>query len=55
MSKNERRGKGLWHIPGRARGTCPLCFRRRVKLIYSREVQGQPAKVCKRCRNRAAA
>ena len=45
-----RRGKALWNRPGRARGTCPLCGRTRIKLLYERTVSGQKLTVCKICR-----
>ena len=51
MSK-PRRGKSLWTLPARGRGTCPLCARTRVKLLYPLKVNGVTVNVCKRCRNR---
>ena len=51
MSK-PRRGKSLWSLPGHGRGTCPLCARTGVKLLYPLKVNGETVSVCKRCRNR---
>ncbi len=48
MSK-QKRGKyiktlSLW------RGTCPICNRKRVKLVWSkRNSEGKTINVCKRC------
>lgn len=35
------------------RGTCPLCNRRRVKLVWTKVVEGKKIKVCKICGNKA--
>ncbi len=48
------RGKGLWKMPGRARGTCPVCGRTGIKLLYPLKVNGETVNVCKHCRNRSA-
>jgi hypothetical protein len=53
MAKTHR-GKGLWKIPGRARGTCPVCARTGIKLLYPLRVNGETVNVCKNCRNRPA-
>ncbi|MGG3279826.1 hypothetical protein [Paenibacillus solani] len=46
----QKRGKSLWHLPTRARGTCPVCKSTRTKLLYPRtKSDGTPLKVCKRC------
>lgn len=31
------------------RGTCPVCNRTGVKILYTREIDGNETKVCKRC------
>ena len=31
------------------RGTCPVCARTGVKILYTREIDGNETKVCKRC------
>ena len=60
MAKTHR-GKGIKHLyvdpkgnthPGvynNGRGTCPVCGRTGVKLLYSREVGEDTVNVCKRC------
>lgn len=49
MAKNHR-GKALWNLPSRGRGTCPVCHAERIKLLYAATLDGASAKVCKRCR-----
>lgn len=40
----------MWHLPTRARGTCPVCKSTRTKLLYPRtKSDGTALKVCKRC------
>ncbi|WP_422657434.1 hypothetical protein ACK8P5_16935 [Paenibacillus sp. EC2-1] len=49
MSK-PKRGRSLWHLPSRGRGTCPVCCSTRIKLLYPRtKADGITVKVCKRC------
>jgi hypothetical protein len=49
MSKSKR-GKALWTLPSRSRGTCPICGSTRIKLLYSRaKSDGTSIKICKRC------
>lgn len=60
MAKTHR-GSGIRHlyidpngnvhegIYNNGRGTCPACGRTGVKVLYSREVDEQTFKVCKRC------
>ncbi|GIP47154.1 hypothetical protein J53TS2_07450 [Paenibacillus sp. J53TS2] len=49
MAKNKR-GKSLWHLPSRSRGTCPVCGSTRIKLLYTKNTStGQQLKVCKKC------
>lgn len=49
MSKSKR-GKALWNILPRGRGTCPMCRSTRIKLLYTRKTTaGQALNVCKRC------
>lgn len=50
MAKTTR-GKGLLDKPARGRGTCPVCARTRIKLLYELPVaEGKTTKVCKNCR-----
>lgn len=60
MAKTHR-GKGIRHlyvdpngtvhegIYNNGRGTCPVCCRTGVKVLYEREIDGNTVKVCKRC------
>ncbi|WP_081667031.1 hypothetical protein [Paenibacillus pinihumi] len=49
MAKTKR-GRALWTLPSRGRGTCPICSSTRIKLLYSRmNADGQTIKVCKKC------
>lgn len=48
MSK-QRRGKYIKTIPG-WRGTCPLCGRKRVKLVWIKKGEnGKNLNICKLC------
>jgi hypothetical protein len=49
MSKAHR-GKGLMETAGHGRGTCPVCKREGVKIVYEQEVEGQKLKICKTCK-----
>jgi len=49
MSKAHR-GKGLRETVARGRGTCPVCKRDGVKVLYEQEIDGQKAKICKTCK-----
>jgi len=44
------RGKGLIEFPSYGRGTCPVCKREQVKVIYEIEADGKKIKVCKTCK-----
>ncbi|ASA19449.1 hypothetical protein [Paenibacillus donghaensis] len=45
-----KRGRVLWSLPSRGRGTCPVCSNTRIKLLYTRvKSDGTGVKVCKRC------
>ena len=47
------RGKALWKMPSRGRGTCPACKRDRVKLLYELIIgSGDKITVCKRCQKK---
>nr|WP_083778017.1 hypothetical protein [Paenibacillus sp. JDR-2] len=51
MAKTKR-GRVLWNLPSRSRGTCPVCGRTRIKLLYTQTTsEGKTLKVCKRCIN----
>jgi hypothetical protein len=50
MSKTHR-GKGIRNLVSHGRGTCPMCARSRVKLLYEKQnAEGKNIKVCKHCR-----
>lgn len=45
-----KRGRVLWSLPSRGRGTCPICSATRIKLLYNKALEdGKTIKVCKRC------
>jgi len=49
MAKTKR-GRVLWSLPSRGRGTCPICATTRIKLLYPRtKADGTQIQVCKRC------
>ncbi len=53
MATKDHRGKKLWRLPLRGRGTCPICKTTGIKLLF--EVitgDGRKIKVCKRCQNK---
>ncbi|WP_192929678.1 hypothetical protein [Alkaliphilus serpentinus] len=55
MASKNHRGKTLWKLPSRGRGTCPLCNRTRIKLLYEIVTEdGSMEKVCKECSKRKA-
>lgn len=52
MSKRNR-GKGIFNLPSRGRGTCPICKAERIKLLYEALLSdGTKLKVCKRCQHK---
>ncbi|MDD4157062.1 MAG: hypothetical protein PHY08_10865, partial [Candidatus Cloacimonetes bacterium] len=48
MSKNHR-GKGLKNVPAQGRGTCPICHRTGIKVVYETKVNEETLKTCKEC------
>ncbi len=48
MSKAHR-GSGIREEFNHGRGTCPVCKRTEVKVLYEATVDGEKAKVCKSC------
>jgi len=48
MAKSNR-GKTLKKLPSRGRGTCPLCGKTRIKLLYTHVGESGQLKVCKQC------
>jgi hypothetical protein len=49
MSKAHR-GKGIRELPAHGRGTCPVCKRDNVKILYEQEISGAKVKICKVCK-----
>ncbi|MDR1689518.1 MAG: hypothetical protein LBS21_13040 [Clostridiales bacterium] len=43
-----KRGRGIKKTTG-WRGTCPVCSRTGVKLLWSKTVDGAALKTCKQC------
>lgn len=50
MAKNKR-GRGIKKIPN-WRGTCPVCKRTGVKLLWDKLINNEKIKVCKACGNK---
>jgi len=48
MSKSHR-GSGIRELVKSGRGTCPVCKRTSIKLMYDHEAGGKKIKVCKQC------
>ena len=48
MSKNHR-GTGVRTLPARRRGTCPICKKEHIKVLYEQTIDGQQVKICKYC------
>ena len=48
MSKPHR-GKSLWETVDKSRGTCPLCKRTGIKLLYEKEFNEKKVNICKQC------
>jgi hypothetical protein len=54
MSKTHR-GKGIRTLPITAEGTCPVCGRTRIKLLYDRTLpDGRAAKSARTAENKAS-
>lgn len=48
MSKNHR-GTGVRTLVLHGRGTCPMCKKTGLKLLYEQNIDGATVKVCKFC------
>ena len=48
MSKNHR-GSGIRSLPNHGRGTCAICGKTDIKVLYEKEINGQTVNVCKFC------
>jgi RNA polymerase subunit RPABC4/transcription elongation factor Spt4 len=49
MSKAHR-GKGIRELVSRGRGTCPVCSRENIKVLYEQEAGEAKIKICKTCK-----
>ena len=49
MSKAHR-GKGIKDQFAHGRGTCPVCNRENVKVLYEQEIDAKKVKICKICK-----
>lgn len=49
MSKAHR-GKGIKELAAHGRGTCPVCKRENVKVLYEQEINGAKSNICKVCK-----
>ncbi len=49
MSKAHR-GKGIREEQNRGRGTCPVCNKTAVKVLYEQEIDGTKKNICKICK-----
>ena len=49
MSKAHR-GKGIYELFAKGRGTCPVCKRNNVKILYEHEAGEKKIKICKTCK-----
>lgn len=49
MSKAHR-GAGIRSTVNKSRGTCPVCKRSGIKLMYEHQIGEQKVNICKQCR-----
>ena len=49
MSKAHR-GSGIRELVNKGRGTCPLCKRTGIKLMYEQDAGEKKISICKQCR-----
>lgn len=49
MSKAHR-GTGIRKEVNHGRGTCPVCGKTQIKVLYDQDVDGKKVKVCKVCK-----
>jgi len=49
MSKSHR-GKGIREMVSSGRGTCPVCNRHNVKILYEQDAGEKKVKICKTCK-----
>ena len=46
MSKNHR-GTGIRSLPSKGRGTCAICGKTNIKVLWEKEVNGETVHICK--------
>lgn len=49
MSKAHR-GAGIRSMVNHGRGTCPICKRSGIKLMYEHQIGEQKVNICKQCK-----
>lgn len=49
MSKAHR-GTGVRKEPNHGRGTCGICGKEQIKVLYDHEADGKKVKICKFCK-----
>jgi len=48
MSKNHR-GSGIRSLPNHGRGTCAICKKADIKVLFEKEIEGATVNICKYC------
>ena len=48
MSKNHR-GAGIRSLPAKGKGTCAICGKTDIKVLYEKDIDGKTVKICKYC------
>ena len=48
MSKNHR-GSGIRSLPNHGRGTCAICGKTDIKVLFEKEINGKNVNICKFC------
>lgn len=48
MSKNHR-GSGIRSLPAKGKGTCAICGKTEIKVLFEKEIDGKTVKICKFC------
>ena len=49
MSKGHR-GAGIRELKNQGRGTCPVCKKTGIKVLYEQEINEKKLTVCKQCK-----
>ena len=49
MSKAHR-GFGIRELFNKGRGTCPICKRTGIKVVYEQSINDKKVNICKQCR-----